>query len=250
MLAAPAPAAAVTRLAPPKGEVLLTVSGRISVTNQDDTARLDRDQLLGWGVDELRTTTPFTDGVSIFTGVLGSRLLDGLGAQGSSIRTRALNDYTIEIPIAELRQEGVTVHPRVERDAPLPRPVAQRAVGDDGARVEVLEVDRPLGGRRGHRVEGDDLGAALRDARVGGVEGTLRGAYQQPNDQGRDHKLPQRTKLLLHRDSPSMTPSGAETPGSWSKITRTCSAGTAAGSTAWKKASCRPRSFRRASAAT
>jgi hypothetical protein len=107
LLAASGPVGAVTRLAPPEGEVLLTVRGGISVTNQGDAARLDRDQLLGWGVDELRTTTPFTDGVSTFTGVLGSRLLDGLGARGSGLRASALNDYTIEIPIAELRQYPV-----------------------------------------------------------------------------------------------------------------------------------------------
>lgn len=124
LLASSIRAGAVTRLAPPKGPVLLTVSGHISVTNQDDTARLDRDQLLGWGVDELRTTTPFTDGVSIFTGVLASRLLDGLGAQGSFIRTSALNDYTIEIPITELRQYPVLL--ALDRDG---QPLSVRSRG-------------------------------------------------------------------------------------------------------------------------
>ena len=140
LVAASGPVGAVTRLAPPEGEVLLTVSGRISVTNQGDAARLDRDQLLGWGVDELRTTTPFTDGISTFTGVLGSRLLDGLGAQGSSIRASALNDYTIEIPIAELRKYPALF--ALDRDR---QPLSVRNRGPDLAR---LPLERLSGARR------------------------------------------------------------------------------------------------------
>jgi hypothetical protein len=98
-----APAAAAARLPMPKGEVILTVRGRIAATNDGASARLDRDLLLAWGRDELRTTTPFTDGVGTFGGVLASRLLDALGAGGSQLQARALNDYAVTIPIAELR---------------------------------------------------------------------------------------------------------------------------------------------------
>ena len=57
------PRPAADRLPAPKGEVILTVRGRIAATNDGDRALLDRDLLLAWGTDELRTTTPFTDGV-------------------------------------------------------------------------------------------------------------------------------------------------------------------------------------------
>ena len=103
LLAAAAPAAGADRLPAPKGEVILTARGRIAATNDGDRALLDRDLLLAWGTDELRTTTPFTDGPSAFSGVLASRLLDGLGADGTQLLTRALNDYAVAIPIAELR---------------------------------------------------------------------------------------------------------------------------------------------------
>ena len=103
LLAAAAGAAAADRLPPPKGEVILSVSGRIAATNQGGLARLDRDLLLAWGTDELRTTTPFTDGPATFSGVLVSRLLDILGADGTQLRAQALNDYAVTIPIAELR---------------------------------------------------------------------------------------------------------------------------------------------------
>ena len=61
LLAAAAPAAAADRLPAPKGEVILTIRGRIAATNGGDQALLDRDLLLARGTDELRTTTPFTD---------------------------------------------------------------------------------------------------------------------------------------------------------------------------------------------
>ena len=102
LLAAAAPRPQPT-VAVPKGEVILTARGRIAATNDGDRALLDRDLLLAWGTDELRTTTLLTDGPSTFSGVLASRLLDGLGADGAQLLTRALNDYTVAIPIAELR---------------------------------------------------------------------------------------------------------------------------------------------------
>lgn len=96
-------AATATTLPPPQGEVILTVTGRIAVTNAPGAARLDRALLLSWGIDELRTTTPFTDGVSTFAGVRVMRLLDALGAAGTALRTLALNDYAVTIPIEDLR---------------------------------------------------------------------------------------------------------------------------------------------------
>ena len=107
LLAAAASAAAANRLPAPKGEVILTVRGRIGATNDGAQARFDRDLLLAWGTDELRTTTPFTDGVSTYTGVLVSRLLDVLGADGTRLMTRALNDYAVAIPIEEVRAYSV-----------------------------------------------------------------------------------------------------------------------------------------------
>ena len=124
LLVAPGPAWATTRLAPPEGSVLLTVRGAIAMTNDGDAARLDRDQLLGWGTDELRTTTPFTDGISTFAGVLASRLLDGLGASGTTLRARALNDYSIELPVDELRTYPVLF--ALDRDG---KPLAVRDRG-------------------------------------------------------------------------------------------------------------------------
>ena len=98
LLSAAAPVAAVEPLPAPTGTVILTVTGRIA----GGTVRLDRALLLAGGTDVLRTTTPFTDGVSTFSGVLASRLLDRLGADGTVLRTRALNDYAVTIPMSDV----------------------------------------------------------------------------------------------------------------------------------------------------
>jgi hypothetical protein len=103
-LASPGRTYGAAPLSQPRGEVILTVAGMIGVTNGDGVTRLDRELLLGMGTSELTTSTPFTDGVSSFVGVLLARLLDRLEATGSELRTGALNDYEVAIPIAEVRK--------------------------------------------------------------------------------------------------------------------------------------------------
>ena len=62
LLAAAAPAAAeLAACCPGRGD--LDRAGRIAATKRW-RARFDRGLLLAWGTDELRTATPFTDGVS------------------------------------------------------------------------------------------------------------------------------------------------------------------------------------------
>jgi hypothetical protein len=106
-LAVPLAPASAESLPPPAGEVLLTVAGKIGLTNGDGLARLDRAQLLAWGTDRLRTVTPWDDGEVTFEGVRGSRLLAALKADGSVVRCKALNDYSVDIPLVELREYAV-----------------------------------------------------------------------------------------------------------------------------------------------
>ena len=86
VVAPPVRALAAPPLGEPRGEVILTVTGGIGITNGDGVARLDREALLGMGTAELTTSTPFTEGVSTFMGVLTSRLLDRLVCTGSELR--------------------------------------------------------------------------------------------------------------------------------------------------------------------
>ena len=67
-------------LPPPDGEVVLTVTGKISNTNAEDAADFDRAMLEGIGLWTIETTTPWTDGRQSYVGVLARDLLLAVGA--------------------------------------------------------------------------------------------------------------------------------------------------------------------------
>ena len=91
-------------LGKPSGKVILTVTGNISNTNAGEKAEFDRDMLEALGVTEIKQHTPWTDGEQTFSGVLGSKILDAVGARGVTIVARAVNDYEVEIPVSDLRK--------------------------------------------------------------------------------------------------------------------------------------------------
>lgn len=95
-------------LAQPNGEVILTVSGKISVTNRPpDTAVFDRDMLEALGTSSFTTTTPWFDGPVTFEGVPMARLMQAVGAHGETVTALALNDYATEIPLSDFARFGV-----------------------------------------------------------------------------------------------------------------------------------------------
>lgn len=107
LLIAAAGAATATRqaraaaLPAPTGKVILTISGKIAVTNAADTAQFDREMLEGLGLTGFSTTTPWYDGAVKFEGVSLDGLMRTVGAAGDMLSVKALNDYTTEIPIAD-----------------------------------------------------------------------------------------------------------------------------------------------------
>lgn len=94
-------------LSPPSGKVILTVSGRIDVTNKGGSAEFDYAMLEALGMDSIETTTPWYDGVVRFDGVPLLRLWQAVGASGERLTAVALNDYTTEIPVTDIRRHGV-----------------------------------------------------------------------------------------------------------------------------------------------
>jgi len=93
---------------PPSGDKpVLTVSGRISVTNGDGTARFDRAMLEALGMVGFETTTPWYQGTVKFEGVPLERLMQAVGATGSRIVAVALNDYSAELPIEDVHRYNV-----------------------------------------------------------------------------------------------------------------------------------------------
>ncbi|MBM7454264.1 hypothetical protein HNR62_000088 [Oceanisphaera litoralis] len=81
----------------PQGRVILTVTGKLAVTNAAGRAEFDMEMLSALPQHEFSTTTPWTDQKHHFRGVLLSELLRRVGAEGSEVRAVALNDYYHDI---------------------------------------------------------------------------------------------------------------------------------------------------------
>lgn len=90
----------------PTGEVLLTVSGAIEVTNDGDIAQFDAEMLQALGETTFTTTTPWTEGKQTFTGVSLKALVDKLELDGGSLAATAINDYAVEIPFSDAVEGG------------------------------------------------------------------------------------------------------------------------------------------------
>ncbi len=93
----------------PAGEVVLTVSGAITVRNDGDSAVYDMAMLEALPQAEIRTETPWTEGMTTFTGFRLADLLALLGTDSTNLRAFALNDYEAEIPVADAEEYGVIV---------------------------------------------------------------------------------------------------------------------------------------------
>jgi hypothetical protein len=91
-------------LPPPAGEVLLTITGKIHRTNAPERADFDRTMLESLGLTTVQTSTPWTDGVPVFRGVLARDLLAAVGADGDIARAVALNDYVYDIPATDFQK--------------------------------------------------------------------------------------------------------------------------------------------------
>ena len=119
LLCATASAHALER---PTGPVILTVSGSIAHTNGPGVAEFDLAMLRSLDVTSFDTSTIWTEGVSRYEGVRLSVLLQAVGAEGEALTAKALNDYSVTFPVAE-----------VEPDAPI------LAFGRDGAPMSVRD---------------------------------------------------------------------------------------------------------------
>lgn len=90
----------------PAGEVMLTVSGDIDITNGDGVAQFDRDMLEALPSATIATSTIWTEGVVEFTGVRLKTLLDVVGATDGTLSATAINDYAVDIPVSDAVEDG------------------------------------------------------------------------------------------------------------------------------------------------
>tara|TARA_R110002020_G_scaffold225869_4_gene436162 strand:+ start:4494 stop:5000 length:507 start_codon:yes stop_codon:yes gene_type:complete len=103
-------------LALPKGDVILTVSGSLQITNVDGTAQFDLEMLEALDATTFETTTIWTDGEHSFTGVSLEALADRLGFEGETLRATAINDYAIDIPLGDAVEGGPIIAYRMDGD--------------------------------------------------------------------------------------------------------------------------------------
>lgn len=99
-------AAAMNALPYPEGQIVLTVTGNIDVTNEGDTAVFDRQMLMDLGKVSYSTSTIWTDDIIEFTGPTLHSLLERLGVRDGAVETIALNDYFVTIPVEEITEEA------------------------------------------------------------------------------------------------------------------------------------------------
>jgi len=104
------PATAVaSELPQPKNKVVLVVTGQIASSNSQEGAAFDLDMLRALPQSSFVTKTIWTEGENTFTGVPLRALLDAVGATGKNLRAVALNDYAVDIPVADAVADGPLV---------------------------------------------------------------------------------------------------------------------------------------------
>ena len=103
-------ATAPRALEAPSQDVILTISGEIDTTNMPGgTAQLDLDLLQTFTRKTITTVTPWTDGLVTFEGALLKDVLEALGAKGQTLKATAINDYSVDIPLEDIRNYNVII---------------------------------------------------------------------------------------------------------------------------------------------
>jgi hypothetical protein len=67
---------------------------------------------------EIQTTTIWTEGVQTFVGVELDDLLAAIGAEGTTLRAIALNDYAVNIPVTDAADGGPIIA-YIRNDEPM-----------------------------------------------------------------------------------------------------------------------------------
>lgn len=92
---------AVAETAGGANERILTVDGK---TAAGRTFQFTCDDLLNLGAERVSTHTPWHDGLVDFDGVLARDLMTLVGATGENAAIFALDDYQVDVPLADFTQ--------------------------------------------------------------------------------------------------------------------------------------------------
>lgn len=106
----------------PSGAAVLTVSGRISVTNDGTVLRLDPAALDQLGRVQAHVYEPWVKKALDFQGVWLDDLLDvaGINPAASTVHLTALDDYQVDLSVADVMAGGVLLATRTGDGAPIP----------------------------------------------------------------------------------------------------------------------------------
>ncbi len=107
LLAAAPNARAADDLPKPTGPVILTVTGQIAKTNAPGRTEFDRAMLEALGMKTIATVNSWLPGQHEYAGPAGKALLEAVGAKGSGMTAIAINDYKVEIPVADFEKYPV-----------------------------------------------------------------------------------------------------------------------------------------------
>lgn len=93
------------------GPTVLTIEGSLRRPGGEREAHFDVAALALLPQHRIKTTTPWHVGEPLFTGPRLRDVLAAAGADGSSLRLRALNDYRVDIPADDpLRYDVIVAH--------------------------------------------------------------------------------------------------------------------------------------------
>lgn len=97
-----------------KGRVVLKVHGEISGLGPEAVKSFTVEDLEALGMVQVKTETPWTDGIVTFEGVLGRKVLSAVDAKGRLLKARALNDYIVDIPTSDFEEFDVILATRID----------------------------------------------------------------------------------------------------------------------------------------
>ncbi|MBG6075552.1 molybdopterin-dependent oxidoreductase [Polaromonas sp. CG_9.11] len=103
----------------PKGKVILSITDNIRLKDADDRANFDMDMLAALPQHSFTTNTPWYKKLKKFTGPLLRDVLEVVGVQGSVLQAQTLNNFKVEIPLADTRQFPMVLA-RLMDDKPMP----------------------------------------------------------------------------------------------------------------------------------
>ncbi|WP_284381234.1 hypothetical protein [Litoribrevibacter albus] len=94
-------------LSNPTDDIIVEVSGAITVTNADDMAIIDRDVINNLPRKSITTSSHITEVPVTYSGPLFTDLLTLLGSKGRTVVVIAWDDYLAEISVDDLDKYGV-----------------------------------------------------------------------------------------------------------------------------------------------